>query len=162
MFNSKKIRDLTVIGHDARFEGTLQLKGAVHIEGEFEGTLEAEGEVSVGPSGRFMGEMIGDRIAVAGKSEGTLVARGQLHVLKTGSALGDIFYQALQVDAGGVVDGALHAGSPGAGDPELEPAALPSVVADDEPSGVVAKEFPSVPPPSRASQDFASRAVGKR
>ena len=114
MFGKSKSSNTTIIGRGARFVGTLELEGAIHIEGRCEGTIRARGHLSVGTQGSVVGELAGNQVAIAGKVEGTVVAKETLHVLPTGALQGDVFYGRLQVDYGGVMDGRSHQGAPAA------------------------------------------------
>jgi len=138
MFGKRSSSSTTVIGRGARFVGTLELEGPVHIEGNCEGAIRAQGELSIGPHGSVIGEVTGNVVTIAGRVEGTVVATQSLHVLPTGGLKGDVYYGRLQVDSGGVIDGQSHQGAPppalGAGEQDAE------YIADEE-SGVVAKQL---------------------
>lgn len=114
MFGRRKNSNTTIIGRGARFVGSLELEGPVHIEGECEGTIRAKTELSIGSRGSVLGEVTGSVVTVAGRVEGTVVANEALYVLKTGTLKGDAFYGKLQVDSGGVIDGRSHQGPPSA------------------------------------------------
>ena len=115
----------TIIGRGARFTGTLELEGDVHIEGQCDGIIRAQAQLSVGPHGSVTGEISGSVVVIAGRVEGTAVAKETLHVVKSGSLQGDVFYGRLQVDSGGVMDGSTHHGPP--------PSMLTGSVAPDAP-----------------------------
>jgi len=102
----------TIIGRGARFTGTLELEGDVHIEGQCDGTIRAQAQLSVGPHGSVSGEISGSVVVIAGRVEGTAIAKETLHILNSGSLQGDVFYGRLQVDPGGVIDGSSHHGPP--------------------------------------------------
>jgi cytoskeletal protein CcmA (bactofilin family) len=102
----------TIIGRGARFTGTLELEGDVHIEGQCDGTIRAKAQLSVGRNGSVTGELSAGVVIIAGRVEGTAIANETLHVLPNGSLKGDAFYGRLQVDSGGVVDGRTHQGPP--------------------------------------------------
>lgn len=113
MFKSKHASldaNTTLIGRGARFTGTLEVEGNVHIEGQCEGTIRAQSQLSVGPNGSATGELSGAAVLIAGRVEGTISAKDTLHVLRTGNLKGEIFYGQLQVDSGGVIDGSTHQG----------------------------------------------------
>src|SRR5512133_499365 len=113
MFKSKQANlngNTTLIGRGARFTGTLEIEGSVHIEGQCEGTIRAQSQLSIGPNGTATGELSGSTVVIAGRVEGTVSAKETLHVLKTGSLRGEVFYGQLQVDSGGVIDGRTHQG----------------------------------------------------
>lgn len=123
MFGKQKQQNSTIIGRGARFSGTLELEGAVHIEGACEGVIRAQGPLSVGPHGSMVGDLIASFVAVAGRVEGTVVAHEVLHVLRSGGVKGEVYYGRLQVDPGGTIAGRSFQGAP----PEVAtaPAALP-------------------------------------
>lgn len=102
----------TIIGRGARFTGTLELEGEIHIEGQCEGIIRAKAGISIGSQGSMSGELSGGAVVIAGRAEGTIVAKETLHVLKSGNLRGDIYYGQLMVDPGGVIDGTSHLGPP--------------------------------------------------
>jgi cytoskeletal protein CcmA (bactofilin family) len=104
MFRAKSI-DPTVVGQGAVIEGNLRASGRVQIDGRIEGKLEVQGQVSIGPGGAVVGEVIADEVAIGGRVEGKCVARKHLYVAATGALHGEACYGSLQVERGGVVDG---------------------------------------------------------
>jgi cytoskeletal protein CcmA (bactofilin family) len=146
----------TIIGRGARFVGTLELEGAVFIEGECEGTIRTKSHLALGPGGSVRGELRGNTVSIAGKMLGTIVADETLHVTSTGAVEGEVFYGKLDVKPGGVIDGKTHQGAPataGASVPALEGdvAAVPA-----EQSGVMkatrsVSSFPQAGEPRRSS-----------
>ena len=97
----------TVIGPGASIEGAVRVTGALHIDGEVRGTVEAKGSVSIGPRGVVDGEVHGESVAVAGNVFGVVYATGHLHMLDSGHVRGDVFYDTIQIDRGGGVDGRM-------------------------------------------------------
>jgi cytoskeletal protein CcmA (bactofilin family) len=95
----------TVVGPGSAIEGNLQAQHGLHVDGRIEGDVQSEGDVSVGPDGSVQGTVQADRLSVAGVVEGTVWVGGCLHVLATGRVRGEAYYETLQVEAGGVVDG---------------------------------------------------------
>jgi cytoskeletal protein CcmA (bactofilin family) len=104
MFRAKSI-DPTVIGQGAVIEGNLRAKGRVQIDGRIEGKLEVSGQVSIGPGGAVVGEVLADEVAIGGRVEGKCTARKHLYVAATGALHGEACYGSLQVERGGIVDG---------------------------------------------------------
>jgi cytoskeletal protein CcmA (bactofilin family) len=152
MFNksSQSSGNTTIIGRGARFTGTLELEGEIHIEGQCEGTVRANAGIAIGSQGSMRGELSGGAVLIAGRAEGTIVAKETLHVLKSGSLRGDIYYGQLMVDPGGVIDGTSHQGAP---PPMLEAAdaaqssatAGESSVFDTRPRSVAPEAKPDFP-----------------
>lgn len=114
MFSKRNtsVGNTTIIGSGARFKGTLELEGEVHIEGQCEGTIRARAALSVGAQGSVIGELHGGTVVVAGRVEGKVIAKETLRVLKSGNLRGEIYYGQLEVDSGGVIDGTTHQGAP--------------------------------------------------
>ncbi|MDD9941359.1 MAG: polymer-forming cytoskeletal protein [Myxococcales bacterium] len=133
--NNSRGRDAepTVIGAGAVIEGTIKVEGRVQLDGRVEGTLDVDGEVSVGPKGCVIGELIGTQVAIGGTAEGKVTVREHLHIVASGRVRGDVRYESLQVDRGGVLDGTTAHGEEEYGFSPVSP---------DQPAKV-----PSVPPP---------------
>lgn len=148
MFFARKDDKKTIVGREASFEGNLELKGSVDVLGRFEGTLVAEGTVTVGPFASVTGAITGDVVTIAGKVEGLVVARSDLNVLKTGQVAGDVFYEALSVEAGGVVDGKMR-------NEQQKPKRLSAEVAADK------ELLERTPPPKSEVQTKVDRASTK-
>jgi cytoskeletal protein CcmA (bactofilin family) len=109
MFRSKPVTEPTVIGQGAVIEGNLRASGRVQIDGRLEGKLEVDGQVSVGPHGAIIGEVIADELAIGGRVEGKLTARKHLYIAAKGEVHGEVTYASLQVERGAVLDGrTLH------------------------------------------------------
>ncbi|HEX7480948.1 MAG TPA: polymer-forming cytoskeletal protein [Polyangiales bacterium] len=119
MFGSKasSAAEVTVIGRGAVIEGTIRAQGRIQVDGKVEGSLLVQGQVSVGPTGSVVGEVVADELVVGGRLEGKVTARTHLHVVSGGSVQGQAHYASLQVDRGGV----LH-GTTTQGDAEVEAA----------------------------------------
>jgi cytoskeletal protein CcmA (bactofilin family) len=144
--------NITVIGRGARFTGTLELEGDVHVEGQCEGKILAQGQLSIGPHGSLRGELAGGVVVIAGNVEGTLIANERLHVTKTGNLRGEVFYGQLQVDPGGVIDGKAQKGpSPSLTKASAAPDASSNLdAASQDPSRVIdtRPKLTSVRPPT--------------
>src|SRR5687767_12607172 len=111
----------TVIGEGASFEGTLRLRGALHVDGVVDGNVVIDGSLSVGPQGVVRGDVTADGVSIAGRVEARVAARGHLHMLPGGVLRGDATYQTLQVDSGGVIEGHTLR-------EDVEPARAPAMV----------------------------------
>jgi cytoskeletal protein CcmA (bactofilin family) len=108
----------TVIGRGTIVEGTVRACGAVQVDGQIEGALIAEGQVSVGPTGSVLGDVVAYQLDVGGLVDGRINIRDHLHVAPGGTARGEVRYGSLQVDRGGVLTGsALHGDPEGVSDP---------------------------------------------
>ena len=62
-----------VIGADAKFVGTISNVKSIEIEGVVEADLKAE-KLSIGASGKFVGEVNSDLVVIGGSYDGTMRA----------------------------------------------------------------------------------------
>ncbi len=98
----------TIIGKDTFFNGTINGKGLVRIDGEAEGIINNQGDVVVGEGGRVSVEMKARNITIAGRFEGSLEAEGKLELKRTGNAVGTFKANALVVEEGAVLSGTME------------------------------------------------------
>ncbi len=98
----------TIIGKDTFFNGTIKGKGLIRIDGEAEGNINNQGDVVVGEGGRVSVEMKARNITIAGRYEGTLEAEGKLEIKRTGTAVGTFKVNALVIEEGAVLSGAMQ------------------------------------------------------
>ena len=118
----------TVIGQGAIIEGNLRASGRVQVDGRLEGKLEVDGQVSVGPHGAIIGEVIADELAVGGRVEGKVTARNHLYVAAKGEVHGEVTYASLQVERGAILDGRTLRGESKSQPEGNERAARPSQI----------------------------------
>jgi len=95
----------TVIGAEAVFEGTLNTKNSVCVEGTFRGKLHSEGAVILSRSGSIEADVIAGYISVNGTLRGNVRALQQLDVGETGVIHGEVQAAAVTVAKGGVLEG---------------------------------------------------------
>jgi len=112
MFNSKKDTNVpvydkvdTLIGKTANFNGTLQAKGTVRVDGCYEGELKVDGDLVIGESGKVVGNIYASNAHIGGKVEGNINVKGQVHLTPSSSMDGDIEVGNLIVDEGAIFTG---------------------------------------------------------
>ncbi len=98
----------TIIGKDTVFNGTINGKGLIRIDGEAEGTITNQGDVVVGEGGRVSVEMKARNITIAGNFEGNLEAEGKLELKRTGTAVGTFKTNSLIIEEGAVLSGTME------------------------------------------------------
>ena len=91
-----------VIGADAKFVGTISNVKSIEIEGVVEADLKAE-KLSIGASGKFVGEVNSDLVVIGGSYDGTMRA-GSIWATQTAQIAGEIHYQSLQMDRGAALN----------------------------------------------------------
>lgn len=98
----------TIIGKDTYFNGTINGKGLIRIDGEAEGIITNQGDVVVGEGGRVSVEIKARNITIAGGFEGSLEAEGKLELKRTAKALGTFKANVLVVEEGAVLSGTME------------------------------------------------------
>ena len=104
MFNKeediKKDEINTIFGQETEFDGKLNTKGSIRIEGTVTGTVTADGDVFVGEAGTVNSNIEARKVVIAGKVEGNIVAKEKLEILETGVLKGDLKAGKLVVEEG--------------------------------------------------------------
>ena len=105
----KKNRSVnTIIGSDAVFEGVLQTKNSICIEGNLKGQLECEGQVILSKSGILEADVVAEYVSINGKVVGNITALKQLDIDATGEVHGNVKAAFVTVAKGGLLDGACN------------------------------------------------------
>jgi len=68
--------DVSVIGREARIEGTLVSTGSLAIHGQLKGDISADGEVSVSADSVVEADITAGSISLGGRIKGNLTAPG--------------------------------------------------------------------------------------
>ena len=95
----------TILGKDIDFNGTINGKGILRIDGKVTGHIVQNGDVIVGESGFVSASIQARHITVSGTVQGNIVASGLLQLLPSAKVLGDIKVQNLFI-----ADGAIYKG----------------------------------------------------
>src|SRR5688572_2337098 len=98
------IKNLTVLGVGSALEGKISVRGALQVDGAVSGQLSCEAELSVGSTGRILGQVRSAQLTVAGRVDGIVYTRDHLSVLASGQLHGHARYATLQVERGGVMN----------------------------------------------------------
>lgn len=97
----------TVIGKGTVFEGTINGKGLIRVDGEMQGAIINKGDVIIGESGLVKVDLKGRNITIAGQYEGVLEAEGRLELKRTSSVMGSFQMNSLLVEDGATLSGTL-------------------------------------------------------
>lgn len=105
----KKEKDDTVstfLGQDAAFEGTLEFKGAIRLDGKLKGkVLSAGGTVIIGDNAVVEAEINVDTVIVKGGFSGTIDARKRIEAFPPARITGEIKSPVIIIDSGVVFNG---------------------------------------------------------
>lgn len=98
----------TVIGRGTVFEGTINGKGLVRIDGEMKGSIINKGDVIIGENGQVKVDLKGRNITIAGQYEGVLEAEGRLEVKRSANIMGTFKMNSFLFEEGANINGTLE------------------------------------------------------
>ena len=81
------------------FQGELNVKGTLRVEGQFYGKVNAA-LVILGETGVIRGEVSAKKIIIGGKVEGNVRVQESVEIKATGKVWGDIFAKIISITEG--------------------------------------------------------------
>ena len=96
----------SILSHDMHVVGKIFSTGDIQIEGRLDGDLRSHA-VTIGEKAVVSGEVAGDMVTVFGQVKGTIRAR-QVYLCATSKVTGDIFNEALAIETGAQLNGAVN------------------------------------------------------
>ncbi len=106
MFSKNNEQLESFIGSGTEFQGGLNVKGALRVDGQFDGKLNAAC-VILGETGVIKGEVSAQKIIIGGKVEGNLRIQEIVEIKATGKVLGDIITKIISIMEGAKVNGKI-------------------------------------------------------
>lgn len=108
--NTEKLgsEDTGFLPHGFRLEGTLDVSGALRIDGGVKGTVRSQSQLSLGKEAHIEGEVQCAFLSVGGKVNGNVHCTERLDILSTGLVEGDVHTPALGIEPGGILEGRCH------------------------------------------------------
>ncbi len=113
---------LTIIGQGAFFNGEVQSKGAIRIEGQVKGAIHSEDTIVVQESGQVKADLVANQIVISGYVEGNVFARDRLEVTAKAKLVGDITAPRVSIAEGVLFEGKCTMKPPGEADAPALPA----------------------------------------
>lgn len=112
MFGQKAKHTIeSLIGLSTRIEGSLHFQGGLRIDGQVIGNVIAESGTDslliLSEKARIQGEVHGAHIVVSGEIVGSVFASERLELQASARVTGDVYYKALEMHGGALVDGKL-------------------------------------------------------
>ncbi len=109
-----------LIGADVTITGDLVFAGGLRIDGRVNGVVAVSdvqaGTLVIGDQGCVQGDVRVSHVIIYGRIEGTVYATGLVDLRANACIAGDVFYGALEMQAGAAIEGQLvrHKGHGGA------------------------------------------------
>jgi cytoskeletal protein CcmA (bactofilin family) len=107
MFSKDNEQLESFIGSGTEFQGELNVKGSLRVEGQFDGKVNAP-YVILAETGVIKGEVSAKKIIIEGKVEGNLRVQEIVEIKATGKVLGDIFTKKISITEGAKVNGKIE------------------------------------------------------
>lgn len=107
MFSKDTSKLESLIGAKSEFQGDLNVKGTLRIDGRIEGRVNADC-VILSESATIKGDVTAKKIIVGGKIEGNLTAQEVVEIKSKGKVLGEILTRKLSVTEGGEFNGKIE------------------------------------------------------
>jgi cytoskeletal protein CcmA (bactofilin family) len=104
MFGRKEEKLECLIGANCSFEGQIDTKGAIRIDGNVKGNVNAEW-IIIGEHGRVQGDLSAKSVIIGGAIIGNILAKESLSITQTGKVSGDIRTNKLSIIEGGIFEG---------------------------------------------------------
>ena len=96
---------LTVLGSEAKVEGTFEIADSIQIECEVGGRLKVGGRLVIGERGFVRADVEAVDVIIYGKYDGNMVATGSVEVAPSGRVVGNIETNSLVISRGGFFNG---------------------------------------------------------
>jgi len=98
----------TIIGKETTFTGTLDVKGALRVDGVVKGKIICSDCVTVGPTGQVEAEIEADTAIVAGHMTGNIAATETIELQAKCEMEGDLRTKSLVIEQGAIFCGACN------------------------------------------------------
>lgn len=98
----------TILGQETTFTGTIELKGALRIDGVVKGKIVSTDEVTVGQTGKVEAEIEAREVVIAGQLVGDINASEKIELQATSDVEGDLRSKSLVIEQGAVFCGGCH------------------------------------------------------
>lgn len=106
MFNKKEQSGFDVIiGEDTSFDGDINAKGNIKVDGTVSGNIETNGKVFTGEASEITGDILANGAVISGKLTGNVESIGELKITKTGLLHGNILVTSFSIENGGTFEG---------------------------------------------------------
>ncbi len=103
--NSFENNELTIISSGVVLEGKLKCSGNIRVDGTINGDINAAGNITIGNSGKVIGEIYAKDITIGGKVEGIVKAENKIILENKSKLQGELITKILVIAAGAQFDG---------------------------------------------------------
>jgi cytoskeletal protein CcmA (bactofilin family) len=107
MKNEKKTGSITTfIGVDTGFEGSIEFKGTIRVDGKVTGKISSNGgTVIVGEKAIVNADIVVGTAVIMGEVNGSIDAKDRIEIYPPGRVGGDIHSPTISIEPGGIFNG---------------------------------------------------------
>jgi cytoskeletal protein CcmA (bactofilin family) len=107
MKKEKKIEAVsTFLGHDAVFDGTINFKGTIRLDGKVKGKIVSDdGTVIIGDKATVEAEIAVETVIIKGRVTGKVQAKNRIEAYPPAQILGELQAPTISIDSGVVFNG---------------------------------------------------------
>ena len=102
----KAAKTTSFLAAGTELEGTLELRGAIRMDGKLKGSLQCGSVVYLGDSAEIEANIQAEAVVSSGKVEGDIYSQHHVHLAAPGSVKGTIETRELVLEKGVFFDGA--------------------------------------------------------
>ena len=99
--------EIAYLGSDTVYEGKLNFKGTVRIEGRYTGEIVSDGTLNVGKDAQVQGTLDVGELLLSGRFSGEVTAKRRVVVYNTGVLEGQVTTPNLLTEEGGIIEGQI-------------------------------------------------------
>jgi len=97
--------EVSVIGPKAYFQGTLNIKGSVRIDGKLKGNVINCKSVIIGKEGKVIGDISSETVSISGEVKGNIKGNQFVELIAKSVVAGNINTPKILVEEGAYFDG---------------------------------------------------------
>jgi len=122
----------SIIAQGCKFDGKVEVRGTLRVEGEFKGTIGMPESLVIGKSGVVHANVKVKNAIIGGQLFGNITAENKIELQSGSHVEGDIKTKRLVIDEGVFFEGncSMGAKNPSVASPSLSPSPVPATVGD--------------------------------
>jgi cytoskeletal protein CcmA (bactofilin family) len=97
--------EVTIVGQQAKLEGTLVSAGSLRVDGQVKGQINADGDVILSAQSNVEANINAANVSVAGRFKGDINVKGTAELARGGKIEGNITSKTLVIQEGGIFTG---------------------------------------------------------
>ncbi len=98
----------TIIGKDSTFTGTLEIKGALRVDGKIKGKIISDETVTIGNTGEVEADIDAKIVVVSGTVIGNIHSSDKTEMQAKAKVIGDLVTKSIVIEQGAIFQGSCQ------------------------------------------------------